>query len=56
MLEALCSVSNNEKKKKKDQQVQLFLKKITNMSAYACVSGWNWSPGIVDVAQDGFEL
>lgn len=43
-------------KKKKDQQVQLFLKKIINMSVYACVSGWNWSSGIVDVAQDGFEL
>lgn len=54
MPEALCSVSNNEKKK--DQQVQLFLKKIINMSVYACVSGWNWSSGIVDVAQDGFEL
>lgn len=29
---------------------------ITNMSVYACVSGWNWSSGIVNVAQDGFEL
>lgn len=45
---------------KKTQKINKFnyisLKKSLICLCMPCVSGWNWSSGIVDVAQDGFEL
>lgn len=48
------SITNKTKKINKFNYISL--KKSLTCLCMPCVSGWNWSSGIVDVAQDGFEL